>query len=77
MSDYTKRTTVYLEPSLHQALRLKSAETEQSISALINESLRLTLLEDAEDLLAFKERANEPIISYESLLEELKADGTI
>ena len=35
------------------------------------------LAEDAEDLKAFRERANEPVISYESLLLELQAHGTL
>jgi predicted HicB family RNase H-like nuclease len=56
MSD-AKRATVYLEPALHRALRLKAAETDQSISHLVNAAIRQSLLEDAEDLEAFAKRA--------------------
>ena len=77
MSLLTKCTTIYFEPELHQALRMKSVETQRSVSALINDYVRERLLEDAEDLQAFRERANEPVISYESLLQELQADGKI
>lgn len=77
MSLLTKRTTIYLEPELHQALSMKSVETHRSVSALINDYVRERLFEDAEDLQAFRERANEPVISYESLLQELQADGKI
>ena len=77
MSSLTKRTTIYLEPEIHQALRMKSAETNRSISELINEAMLEQLKEDAEDLKAFRERADEPVISYEALLEDLRAHGKI
>ncbi len=77
MSLLTKRTTIYLETELHQALRMKSVESQRSVSALINDLVRERLSEDAEDLQAFRDRANEPVISYERLLEELRADGKI
>ncbi|HYM91569.1 MAG TPA: CopG family transcriptional regulator, partial [bacterium] len=42
-----KRTTVYLEPDLHKALKVKAAETDQSVSDLISGAVRRSLLEDA------------------------------
>ena len=77
MSSLTNRATVYLDPRLHQALRIKAAETSQSMSALINRALQQSLTEDAEDLAAFEERAEEPLIAFESFLKELKDDGRI
>jgi plasmid stability protein len=77
MTILTKRTTVYLDQELHQAIRLKAAVTGRSMSELINEMIREGLSEDAEDLKAFRDRANEPVISYESLLQELRAHGKI
>ena len=77
MSTLSKKSTIYLDPDLHKALRLKSMETSQSISAVINDAIRLSLAEDEEDLAAFQERANDPIISFESALEELKRNGKI
>ncbi|MBU0661695.1 CopG family transcriptional regulator [Patescibacteria group bacterium] len=73
----TKRSTIYFEPALHQALRMKSAETSRSVSELVNNAVRETLAEDAEDLAAFEERANEPLIGYEDILKRLKKDGRI
>ncbi len=72
-----KRATIYLEPDLHRAVRIKSAHTNRTISDLVNESLRNALSEDQEDLAAFEKRASEPVISYEALLAKLKADGKI
>ncbi len=72
-----KRATIYFEPELHRAVRLKSAHTNRTISDIVNESLRAALREDQEDLDAFEKRASEPVISYETLLAKLKADGKI
>ncbi len=77
MAVQAKRSTIYLEPDLHQAVRLKSAHSNRSISDIVNDSLRQTLREDQEDLGAFKKRASEPVMSYETLLAKLKADGKI
>jgi plasmid stability protein len=77
METITKRTTVYLDQELHQALRLKAAVTDRSMSDLINEMIRERLAEDAEDLKAFRDRADEPVVSYESLLQELQAHGKL
>ncbi len=77
MAIQTKRATIYFEPALHQAVRLKSAHTNRSISDIVNDSLREALREDEEDLKAFEDRKSEPVISYESLLKKLKADGKI
>ena len=56
---------------------MKSVETHRSVSALINDLVRERLFEDAKDLQAFRDRADEPVISYDSLLEELRADGKV
>jgi hypothetical protein len=77
MATDVKRSTVYIDSNLHRAVRLKSAQTNRSISDLVNESLRESLREDQEDLEAFEQRAAEPVMSYESLLKKLKADGKI
>ena len=77
MTTQTKRTTVYLDPNLHKALRLKAAALSRTVSDLIGEAVRESLAEDAEDLAAFEERANEPLISYDEMVKRLKADGRI
>ncbi len=77
MASQLKRATVYIRPDVHQAVKLKSAVTNQSISDIVNDALVATLSEDEEDLAAFEERASEPVISYEALLKKLKADGKI
>jgi hypothetical protein len=77
MSIQAKRATVYLEPDLHKALRLKSVETSVSVSELINNAVREAIAEDAEDLEAFEKRAKEPLISYDEMVKNLRKDGRI
>ena len=73
----TKRSTIYFDADLHRALRLKAAETDQSVSDLVNEAVRILLSEDASDLAIAKERAAEPAISYESFVKDLQKRGKL
>ena len=77
METAAKRATIYLDPILHKALKLKSIETSRSISDLVNQAVKEALAEDAEDLAAFEERANEPLLSYDEMVRKLKKDGRI
>ncbi|MCF7989348.1 MAG: CopG family transcriptional regulator [Thiohalocapsa sp.] len=77
MSEMSKRATIYFEPEIHHALRVKAANTHQSVSEVVNEAVRLTLREDAEDLSAFEERAEEATLSYEALLKDLRSHGKL
>ncbi len=77
MTETTKRSTVYFDPQLHAALRLKAAHTNRSLSEIVNDAVRAALAEDQEDLAAFDERVAEPTMSYEALLDDLKAHGKI
>jgi hypothetical protein len=71
MGELSKRSTVYFEPEVHKALRMKAAISDASISELVNAAVRLLLLEDKEDLDAFAERAHEETLTYEALLQEI------
>lgn len=77
MTTPTKRATIYFDPDLHKALRMKAAETSRSITELVNTAVRESLAEDAEDLAAFEARTAEPMISYEEMVKKLKKDGRI
>jgi predicted transcriptional regulator len=77
MAPQVKRATIYLDPDLHKALRLKAVETSRSVSNLVNDAVREALAEDAEDLASFEERVGEPLISYDEMVKRLKKDGRI
>ena len=75
--DESKRATVYFDAAVHQALRLKAAATDRSISDMVNDAVRVVLAEDAEDLAAFDQRRTERSISFESLVRDLRKRGRI
>lgn len=77
MNSEAKRATIYLDPDLHRALKIKAAETSASVSEIIERAIRRELSEDQEDLKAFKERENEGTISFEKVLADLKRNGKI
>ncbi len=77
MATKTKRTTIYLDPDLHKALRLKAVEVSRTVSELVNAAVRGSLAEDAEDIAAFEDRAKEPLISYDAMVKRLKQDGRL
>ena len=77
MTQLTKRATVYLDPVLHKALRLKSIETSRSMSELVNDAIRDELAEDADDLAVLRARQHEPTITFETFVNELKRDGKL
>ena len=73
----SRRTTVYIEPDLHRALRLKAIEGDCSISDLVNGAVRRSLAEDAEDLAAFEDRAAEATVPYGEFVMALRRDGKL
>ena len=72
-----KRATVYFEPEIHRALRLKAATSDKSISDMVNDAVKLTLAEDAEDLEAFEKRGREPNLDFEQFVKALKRRGKL
>ena len=72
-----KRTTVYFDADIHRALRLRAVASDQSISDMVNQAVKLTLAEDAEDLAAFGERKREPNLDFEQFVKALKRRGKL
>jgi plasmid stability protein len=77
MSELSKRATVYFDPALHRALRVRAATSNQSVSELVDEAIRQMMKEDQEDLETYAARVAEPEISYEAMLGDLKKHGKI
>ena len=72
-----KRATVYFDPFLHRALRLKAAETDCSISQLVNQAVKAALAEDADDIEAFEAREKEADYSFEEVVKDLKRSSSV
>lgn len=77
MKTNAKRTTIYLDPDLHHALRIKAAETENSMSELVQEAIKFSLAEDSIDLAAFNERKKERSLPFEDVVAKLRKNGRI
>ena len=77
MAVKSKRSTIYIQEDLHKALRLKAAETDSSMSDIINDALRASLEDDAADLGAIRARRREPSVSFEEFVTSLKASGKL
>ncbi len=72
-----KRATVYFEPEIHRALRLKAAASDRSISDMVNDAVKLALGEDAEDLVAFEARRREPNLDFVQFVKALRRRGKL
>lgn len=77
MGHAAKRATVYFDEDVHRALRLKAAASDRTLSEMVNEAVKLSLLEDAEDLAAFDARRGEPSVAFEDFVKTLKKRGAI
>lgn len=77
MSTVRKRATIYIDPEIHKALRIKAAETSTSMSDLVNDAVKAALGEDAEDLAAFEGRSGDRLIGYEKMVKKLRKNGLI
>jgi plasmid stability protein len=76
--DTPKRATVYFEPEVHRALRLKAAASDRSISDMVNDAVKATLAEDADDDIAeFAKRKHEKSLSFDTFVQGLKRRGRI
>jgi plasmid stability protein len=72
-----KRATVYFEPDVHRALRLRAAANDRSISDMVNDAVKASLSQDAEDLEAFDRRRKERSVSFEGFVRSLKRRGRL
>jgi predicted transcriptional regulator len=73
----SKRATVYFDAEIHRALRLKAAATDRPISQIVNDAVRQSLAEDADDLAAFEDRASQPDLDFETAVKDLRKRGKL
>lgn len=71
------RTTVTLPTTVYRALKIQAAETNQTVSRLIEDAVKYQIMEDLEDAEAVRARAKEPSLSFDSFTAKLKADGLL
>ena len=73
----TKRSTIYFDPEIHRALRIKAATMDATISDVVNDAVRRTLAEDASDLETFAARHNEPSLDFEDVVRDMRRRGRL
>ena len=71
------KATLYLEDKTYRAYKIKAAETDQTLSELVNDAIQTQLQQDLDDIDAIRARKDDPIESYEEFLKGLKQDGLI
>ena len=73
----SKRATIYFDADVHRALRLRAAACNRSISDMVNEAVRMTLAEDADDLRDVEQRQEEESIGFEEFVNSLRKSSRI
>ncbi len=73
----SKRSTIYFDPDLHRAVRMKAAAMDRTVSDVVNDAVRRSLSEDAEDLEAFGKRRREPTLDFEDVVRSMKRRGKL
>lgn len=71
------RATIYLEPEVLCAVRLRAEDTDRSISEVINTAVKERLAEDAEDLKHYQRRRREKSIDFEEFVKAMKQRGKL
>jgi len=72
-----KRSTIYFDPEIHQALRMKAAATDRSISEVVNDAVRQTLSDDAADLEIFEKRRREASVDFGDVVLRMRRSGKL
>ena len=75
--DESRRATINFDADVHRALRLGAAACNRSISDMVNEAVRMTLAEDADDLIDSDQRHAEESSSFEEFVTGLRNGGRI
>jgi len=75
--DETKRATIYFDAEVHRALRLRAAACNRSISDMVNEAVRMTLADDADDVRDADQRQDEQSTDFEEFVTSLRNSGLL
>jgi hypothetical protein len=71
------RTTITFNDKLFRALKMRAAESDESISQIVEEAVKYQVLEDLEDIEDAVQRESEPVYSFDDLVKQFKAEGLL
>lgn len=72
-----KKTTVYLEPEILKAAKLRAVEAEESLAEYLRKAVLAQLAEDYQDIETFKSRGKEPAVTFEKMMAGMKKRGLV
>ncbi len=71
------RTTITINDKLLRTLKLRAADTNTSISTLVEDAVKYQILEDFEDIEDAQKRVDEQDYSFDDLVKQYKAEGLL
>ncbi len=71
------RTTITMNDKLFRVLKMRAAETDESISQLVENAVKYQVLEDFEDIEDATKRMSEPNYSFDDLVKQLKTEDLL
>ena len=71
------RTTITINDKLFRTLKLRAAQSDKSVSSLVEEAIKYQILEDIEDIEDAQGRAKEEEYSFDDLVKQYKAEGLL
>jgi hypothetical protein len=71
------RTTITMNDKMFKILKMRAAETDESISRLVEDAVKYQILEDFEDIEDAEKREKESTHSFDDLVAQFKAEGLL
>lgn len=71
------RTTLTINDEIFRALKIRAAESDETISKYVEDAIKYQLLEDAEDIEDARKRQDEPEYPFEDLVKKFKSEGLL
>ncbi|CAN5699691.1 hypothetical protein BH23PAT2_BH23PAT2_09160 [soil metagenome] len=76
-NEATQKTTVYLSPTVRRALKMRTIDSNQTMSAYVESAVAAAVAEDLADIETIEKRRNEPTESLDTFLDAMKRDGVL
>lgn len=71
------RTTITINDKLYKRLKVYAAESDETVSSIIEDAVKFQMLEDLEDIAEVKKRAKDPTHDFDELVAEFKKEGLL
>ena len=71
------RTTITFNDKLFRSLKIRAADSDMSVSKLVEDAVKFQILEDLEDIEDALKRSDEGEYSFDSLVKQFKEEGLL